>query len=74
MIGSAGLSGFFGAGERAALQALLGVGRGVLVGDLGLAEPLHADAEARLVHHHEHGVEAAVRLADEPAPAPRRSS
>ena len=50
------------AGERAALQAVLGVGGGVLVGDLGLRQPLHADAEPRLVHHHEHRVEAAVRL------------
>ena len=37
MIGSAGLSGAFGAGQRAALQPLPGIGGGVLVGDLGLA-------------------------------------
>ena len=67
MIGSAGLSGAFGAGERAALQAVLRVGGRVLVGDLGLGEALDADREPRLVHHHEHGVEAAIRLADEPA-------
>ena len=57
----------FRAGERAALQALLGVGDGVLVGDLGLGEALHADAEPRLVHHREHGVEPAVLLAEQPA-------
>src|SRR6516165_11890179 len=55
------------AGERATLQALLGVGRGVLIGDLRQREPLNADAEPRLVHHHEHSVEAAVFLANQPA-------
>ena len=67
MIGSAGLLGILRPGERAALQALLRVGDGVLIGDLRLREALDADAEARLVHHHEHGVEAPVLLADEPA-------
>ena len=27
-----------------------------------MREPLVGDADARLVHHHEHGVEAAIRL------------
>ena len=67
MIGSAGLVGIFGAGERAALQAFLGVERGVLIGDFRLREALHADAEPRLVHHREHGVEPAVLLAHQPA-------
>ena len=67
MIGSAGLSVYFAPGERAALQPLLGVGDGVLIGDLGLRQPLHADAEPRLVHHREHGGEAAIFLADQPA-------
>ena len=61
------LVGEFGSGQRATLHALLGIGRGVLIGDLGEREALHADAEPRLVHHHEHGVEAAVRFADQPA-------
>jgi hypothetical protein len=33
-----------------------------------LGQTLDRDAEAGLVHHHEHGVEAPVRLADDPAP------
>ena len=68
MIGSAGLSGVLGAGQRAALQAVLGVGDGVLIGDFATApRPCTRDAEPRLVHHHEHGVEAPVLLADQPA-------
>ena len=67
MIGSAGLPGSFGARQRAALQAFLGVGGGVLIGDLGDAEALHGDAEPRRVHHHEHRVEAAILFADQPA-------
>ena len=62
-----GLLGRLHARDRAPLQAVLGVLRGVLIGDLGEREALDADAEARLVHHHEHRVQAAVRLADEPA-------
>ena len=62
-----GLVGVLRAGQRAALEPVLGVGGGVLVGDLRLGEALHADREPRLVHHHEHRVEAAIRLADEPA-------
>ena len=61
------LVGRLGSSQRAALQALLGVGGGVLIGDLGQREPLHADTEPRFVHHHEHCVQAAIRLADEPA-------
>ncbi|ABA48670.1 hypothetical protein BURPS1710b_0856 [Burkholderia pseudomallei 1710b] len=53
--------------QRAHLQALLRVRERVLVSDFGEAEPLHADAEARGVHHHEHRVQALVRLADQPA-------
>jgi hypothetical protein len=40
---------------------------GLLVGTLGHRDALHADAEARGVHHHEHVLEAAVLLADEVA-------
>ena len=67
MIGSAGLSGALAPRQRAALQPLLRVGRGVLIGDLGLREALHGDAEPGAVHHHEHRGEAAVLLADQPA-------
>ena len=56
-----------GTRERAALDAVIRVGHRVLVGDLGDAEALHADAQARAVHHHEHRVEPLVRLADHPA-------
>ncbi len=62
-----GLVGRLHARDRAALQAVLGVLRGVLIGDLGEREALNADAEPGLVHHHEHRVQAAVRLAHEPA-------
>ena len=74
MIGSAGLSATFGAGQRAALQAFLRIGDGVLVGDLGLRQALDADRQPGLVHHHEHGVEAAILLADRASPSRRRSS
>ena len=55
------------AGQRAHLQAVLRIGDGVLVRDLGQPEALHADAEPRRVHHHEHRRQALVRLADQPA-------
>ena len=56
-----------GARDRTALQPLLGVGSGILVGDLGLRQALHADGEPRLVHHREHRVQAAVFLTQQPA-------
>ena len=56
-----------GARQRAALQALLGVGDGALVGGLGDAEALDADAEPLRIHHREHRRHALVRRADEPA-------
>ncbi len=56
----------FGAAQGASGEPLLGIGGGVLVGDLGERQPLHADAEPRLVHHREHRLQAAVRLAHEP--------
>src|SRR3954469_19607317 len=62
-----GLLGAFHARDRAALQALLRVGGGVLIRDLGHRETLHGDAEAGLVHHREHRIDAAVLLADEEA-------
>jgi hypothetical protein len=61
-------------GQRAALDAVLGVLRGVLVGDLADRQALQADAEARLVHHHEHGLQAAILLADQIARWPRHNS
>jgi hypothetical protein len=40
--------------EGPALAAVLGVGDGVLVGDLALGEALQADSEPGRVHHDEH--------------------
>ena len=59
------LVGMLGAGQRAALQALAGMGDSALIGRL--AEALDADGEALGVHHGEHGAHALVRFADEPA-------
>jgi hypothetical protein len=53
--------------QRAALQAVAGIGDRVLIGDLRLREPLHGDAEPGLVHHHEHALHALVLFADQPA-------
>ncbi len=53
--------------QRPALPAVLGVGGGVLVGDLADRQPLDGDAQSGLVHHHEHGGQAAIGLADQPA-------
>ena len=50
----------------AALPALAGEFEGLLVGALGDGDALRPDREPRRVHHHEHGGEAAVLLADEP--------
>ena len=67
MIGSAFSRRLLRAGQRAALAPVARIDRGVLVGDLGEREPLHADAEPRLVHHREHGAKPLFRLADQPA-------
>jgi hypothetical protein len=53
--------------QRAALEAVLRIGDRVLIGDFRLREALNGHTEPRLVHHHEHGVEALVLRADEPA-------
>ena len=53
------------AGDRAALQAILRVGDAVLIRDFRLREALQANAQARHVHHREHGVEAFVLHADQ---------
>jgi hypothetical protein len=55
---------------RAALAAIAGVTQGLLVGALGDAHALDADAQARGVHHGEHGGKALVGLA-RPAPPAR---
>ena len=57
--------GICGAGQRAALDAVLGIGNGVLIGELALCQPLDADPEACRVHHDEHGAQALVLLADQ---------
>ena len=54
-------------GEAAHLQPLPGVDERILISDFGLPQRLHAHAQARGVHHHEHRVEAFVRLAYQPA-------
>ncbi len=64
------ISGFFRrlrAGQRTHLQTLFRVRQRVLVSDFGQTQALHADAQTCGVHHHEHGVQALVRLADQPA-------
>jgi len=55
-------------GKAAHLQAVFCVDQCILVRDFSQAERLHADAEARGIHHHEHRVQALVRLADQPKP------
>ena len=49
----------------AALHALARIGHCALVGAIGEADALHANAEAGEVHHHEHVLEAAILFADE---------
>ena len=55
-----------GPGQRTALDPILRVRQRVLIGELGQPQRLHADTETRAVHHHEHGLEALVRLTDHP--------
>ncbi len=54
-------------GDRTALHALARKGDRLLVGALGDRDALHADGEARRVHHDEHVLEAAVLRADQVA-------
>src|SRR5205085_7367007 len=51
--------------DGATLHALLRVGSRTLVGTLGEADALEPHREARLIHHDEHVLEAAILLADE---------
>jgi hypothetical protein len=67
MIGSADFVRGFGAGQRAHLQAVVGVFDRALEARLAQTQALHAGAEPRVVHHGEHAVEALVRLADQKA-------
>ncbi len=55
------------AGQRTALQALARIAQRVLPGAVRQSQALHADAEARRVHHGEHRHQALVRLADQVA-------
>ena len=57
----------------AALFALARIGERRLRRALGDADALEPDREARIVHHREHAIKAAVLLADEPACAPPAS-
>ena len=47
------------------MQAFTGIAQRVLVGAFRQAEALHAHAEAGRVHHHEHRLQAFVRLAQQ---------
>ena len=53
--------------DGAALAALLREGQRLLIGAVGDADALEADAEPGLVHHREHAAHAAVFLADQVA-------
>jgi hypothetical protein len=57
----------FRAGQRASGEALLRVSGGVLIGDFRQRQTLQADIEPRLVHHDEHGLQAAIGLPHQPA-------
>jgi hypothetical protein len=52
------------------LDAVARIRHRVLVGDLGDAQALHADTEPGAVHHHEHRIQALVRLTHQPAYRP----
>src|SRR5580700_2881050 len=53
--------------EIASLHALLGIFERALVRAVGQRDALHADRKTRRVHHDEHVLEPAIRLADEVA-------
>ena len=59
-----------GGGGALALLAFLGEVAGLLEGAFGDGQSLHADGEARVVHHREHAFQAAVFLADQIADRP----
>ena len=53
--------------DRLALHAVARVGHRALIGAVAEADAFHPDREAGEIHHHEHVLEAAVLLADQPA-------
>ncbi len=61
------LLGIFRPGQRAALQALAGIGDGGLIGRFPEPQALGAHGQALRVHHGEHGAHALVGLAHQPA-------
>ena len=56
-----------GARDGPALQAVLGIGDGVLIGRDRAGIALQSHAQARLVHHGEHGPHPLVQVAQQPA-------
>ena len=54
-------------GQGAALAAILRILHGVLIGGFGLGQALDANAQARGIHHDEHGGQALVFLTDHPS-------
>ena len=51
--------------ERAALNAVMRIGAGLLIGALRNGDALQSDIKAGVVHHREHIFEAAIGLADQ---------
>ncbi|OIQ73832.1 hypothetical protein GALL_445250 [mine drainage metagenome] len=60
-----GARGVFCPRHRAPLQAVFGIGHGILIGRLGLGIALQANPDARLVHHGEHRAHTLVQLAQQ---------
>ena len=48
--------------QTSRLNSVFGIGQCILIGHLCQPERLHAHANARRIHHHEHGGEAFIRL------------
>ena len=61
------LVGVLGAAERATLLTVFGILDGGLVGAFSDTQTLDPDAQARVIHHREHGPHPLVRFADEPS-------
>ena len=59
-----------GGADGGALEALGGIGQGLLVGALRQGQPLEPDREAGVVHHGEHVAHPVALLPDEPADGP----
>ena len=53
--------------QAASLLTLARIRQRVLIRDFGQAQRLHAHAQTRRIHHHEHRIQALMRLADQPA-------